>query len=298
MVSSFALIGIIFAAILIYRALLRNRKISSQLAITNGIIEEKNRDILDSIRYAQRIQRTILPSEESASQLLPQHFVFYKPKDIVSGDYYMVEPFGDKVFVLVVDCTGHGVPGAFMSILTHNLLFHIIHELGIDEPGAILNAAARLLPERLQKQGETSGADGMDVSVVKIDFQKKTCWYAGAFNPLWRINPNSNNVDERFIEYKANKISIGMNSSNQTGFTTHEIQLETGEMIYLFSDGFSDQFGGEKGKKLMSKNFKRILSEMAHLPPAMQKQLLEEKFTEWKGRHDQVDDICVLGIRV
>lgn len=289
-------------AMFAYRSYIRKKKdnllLESQnkeIQLQKFVIEEKNKDIIDSIRYAKRLQETILPPEQLVQHVLGEHFVFYKPKDIVSGDFYWVEKLNDDEFlVAAVDCTGHGVPGAIMSIVAHNLLNQTVKEHGITQPGMMLNMMLSGLMEALRiKQDEGTATDGMDLSLCRINRKTRQLDYAGAFNPLYLVR------NGELTEIKADKASIGRHAfeNNQT-FTNHQITLLPGDNIYMFSDGYADQFGGEKGKKFRRKNFSELLVQSSLLPMAEQGKQLSETFYRWKGEFEQVDDILVIGIRV
>jgi serine phosphatase RsbU (regulator of sigma subunit)/tetratricopeptide (TPR) repeat protein len=258
------------------------------------IVEEKNKDITDSIRYAQRIQEATLPPDELTQNLLPQSFILYKPKDIVSGDFYWIEQWGKQILVAAVDCTGHGVPGAFMSIVAANLLNEAVIEHGLTQPAAILNSVRKGLGKILRKkQDDSQVKDGMDAALVSINFQELKMEFSGAYNPLWMIRSNE------LIETKADKtpIGVGMHDEDKP-FTNHTIELQKGDCIYLFTDGYADQFGGEKGKKFKYSNLKEMLLKNHQLPMSEQKEKLDQTIENWKGNLEQVDDILIIGIQI
>ncbi len=300
--------GIVLGAVLlffiffIYRSLQQKKKTNELLANQNEeitrqkfIIEEKNKDIIDSLNYAQRLQENILPPDGFVQKLFPESFVFYKPKDIVSGDFYWVEPNGDDVFIAAVDCTGHGVPGAIMSIVGNNLLHKIVKEEKITSCEKILDSLVVNLVKYLRQEAgnERISNDGMDVALCKVNLKTGKTQYAGAFNPILVISQSG------VSEYKADKFSIGRHTY-EAGYRFKEttFTLEKGSMLYLFSDGFADQFGGVKGKKFMRKNFYALLKEISSLPASVQKERLQTTFYDWKQNITQVDDICVLGVRI
>lgn len=295
-------VALLFFLFFVYRSLQQKRKTNSLLEMQNseitrqkGVIEEKNKDIIDSINYAQRLQQNILPPDSEFKKLLPQSFVFYKPKDIVSGDFYWLEKQGDEVFVAVVDCTGHGVPGAIMSIVGNNLLHKIVKEEKITSCAAILdNLVVNLVKYlRQEENSERISNDGMDVTLVKINLKSGSAQYAGAFNPLLIIKADAQE------EHKADKFSVGRHTY-LAGYRYSEknFKVEKGSMVYLFSDGFSDQFGGTKGKKYMRKNFYSLLKDISTQDSGVQKEKLQQAFYDWKQNITQVDDICVIGFRV
>ena len=250
--------------------------------------------VTDSIRYAKRIQEAILPPEHLIKSLLPDSFVYFKPKDIVSGDFYWIEKINSKVFFAAVDCTGHGVPGAFMSIVGHNQLKQVVSRLADLRPAAVLDELSKGLSESLHQNYDGSTAkDGMDLSLCAIDYEKKELEFSGAFNPLYLVR------DGEMQEIKANKFPIGIFLGREArNFTNHKIGLEKGDMIYIFSDGYADQFGGPKGKKFMANAFRNLLMSIHKLPMEAQKVALDNALEDWKGPEEQVDDILVMGVRI
>jgi len=290
-------VSIGFFLIIIFSTLLfrRWKQTTSQKKIIeekNKLVELKNEEILDSITYAKRIQTAILPSKQLLNELLPNHFVLYLPKDIVAGDFYWLEENNGKIFFAVADCTGHGVPGAMMSVVCHNALNRSVREFGLTDPGEILDKTRELIVSELSKSDQ-SVADGMDISLCVLDPNSSTILWAGANNPLWIYR----NESLFFEEYKANKQPIGVDDKYMP-FTTHSIEVAKNDRIYLFTDGFADQFGGENGKKLMKKAFQDYLKKTSLLPLEEQKVALENFYSQWKGKLDQVDDVCVCGIIV
>jgi len=258
------------------------------------VIERKNKDITDSINYAKRIQQAILPPKETMQKLFPQSFVLYKPKDIVSGDFYWVEQYGQYHFIAAVDCTGHGVPGAFMSIVGHNLLNQAVNEHGIGRPAVILNEMNKNLFKQFSQQSEAlTVRDGMDIAICAVDPKNKKLQYAGANNPLWIIRNNE------LIQVKADKQPIGTYiGDGLKPFVNHEIELQKGDLIYIFSDGYADQFGGPQGKKFKYKSFQKLLLDNCNLSMDQQCSILDNSIEEWRGDLEQVDDILVIGIRI
>ncbi len=263
---------------------------------------EKNRDeiqrnvknITDSIKYAKRIQRAIFPADSDIKKLLPESFVFFRSKGIVSGDFYWVEKKSDKILFAAVDCTGHGVPGAFMSLVANNLLNQAITEHGLTQPAAILDEVNSGLTNTLhQTYEESSVKDGMDIALCSLDFKTLTLEYSGAYNPVFVIR------NGELIETKGNKFPIGVFVGEKLKkFTNHEIKLKKGDAIYVFSDGYADQFGGPKIKKFKKREFKNLLVKISHLPMQEQYKEVERTLTEWQGNNEQVDDIVVIGVRV
>lgn len=260
------------------------------------IIQQKNKSITDSINYAKRIQQAILPSTEIIYKTLPQSFIFYKPKDVVSGDFYFFTPKGEGYFIASVDCTGHGVPGAFMSMIGNDLLNQIIIEKNVTQPAEILNHLHRGVQHALkQGQQEIETRDGMDIALVSLEFGQNGAelQYAGANRPLYLIREN------KLTEIKPNKFSIaGIQTEVERKFKNHIIQLSKGDTIYIFTDGYVDQFGGDKGKKFMTKRFQNLLLSIQTQTMAEQYKSVENALDNWKGDLEQVDDILVIGIRI
>lgn len=255
----------------------------------------KNKNITDSINYAKRIQEAMMPSEFLFKKLLPQSFILYKPKDIVSGDFYWVAEKNNKIFVAAVDCTGHGVPGAFMSIIGFDLLRNITKDQGIENPAQILNQLNNGVIETFSKHSESQEVkDGMDVSICVIDRIQRQIEYAGAMNPLYIIRNN------KVMEVKGNRFSVGTIGLGQISekFENHIVPFKEGDMVYLFSDGYADQFGGPLGKKFKFRRFRHLLLTINNLPIQKQKSFLEENIENWRGELEQVDDILVIGMKL
>lgn len=272
-----------------------NVMLEKKVAERTRELQERNREITSSIEYAKRIQEAILPSRDLIFRKLKKVFILYKPKDIVSGDFYwFAERDGIKIFA-VVDCTGHGVPGAFMSMIGHNLLDQVVTELGVTEPGEILNQLHRGVLQALrQGWNEVSTNDGMDVSLLAINDQAREVRWAGANRPLILIDSNGK-VDI----FKGNKDPVGGAQAHASRtFTTHIIRPEVAAMAYLFTDGYADQFGGDRGKKFMAKRLHEMLSSVHRLNAADQQRALEQQFESWKGEQEQVDDVLIVGIEI
>jgi len=252
-------------------------------------IEEKNRDITASIRYAERIQRAMLPREDTFKDT----FVLFLPKDIVSGDFYWMYDGGDWQFIAAVDCTGHGVPGAFMSIIGHNSLNKVVREYGLTRPSEIIDQMNIEVMKALLQRHEKCINDGMDMALVAFNKNKFTLEYAGAYNPVYVVRKG-----EVFV-YKGDRFPIGMTTMDQEKhFANQNISIQPGDMIYMCSDGYADQFGSADGKKFKSVNVKRVLSEIWNLPMQEQKERLEKEIMDWKGDLGQVDDILVIGSKI
>lgn len=255
------------------------------------VVEEKNREIVDSIHYALRLQQAIIPTEEKVRQVIPESFVLFLPKDIVSGDFYWMAEVGEKAILTAVDCTGHGVPGAMVSVIGANGLNRCVKEFGLRKPSSILDKLKELVVETFESSADQV-RDGMDCALCLIDQKNRTVEYAGAHNPLWIVRKGAEEIEE----IKADKQPIGDYEFFKP-FTNHKLQLEEGDVIYFFSDGYSDQFGGEKGKKFKYKTLKKLLVEIHQLSVDEQEDILLKKFLEWKGDFEQVDDVCLIGVR-
>ncbi len=254
------------------------------------IVEEKNKEILDSIAYAKRLQDAILPPSEVIKSTFNNSLIFYKPKDIVAGDFYWMQKAKDEVLFAVADCTGHGVPGAMVSIVCSNALNRTVKEFNITQPAQILDKVSELVEENFSTN-ESNVQDGMDISLCKLNFQTLSLEYAGAQNPVWIIRNNE------LLEYKADKQPIGKYTDRRP-FTNHTIQLEKNDTLFLFSDGYADQFGGDNGKKLKTSNLKKILCSIQEVDMEKQLEFIKMNFERWKGDIEQVDDVCIMGIKV
>ncbi len=283
--------------VLIFAGFMFNRfKVTQKQKIVieqqKNIVEEKQKEIVDSITYAKRLQEAILPAEIFWSQNFDNGFFYYQPKDIVAGDFYWLEKIGDTVMFAVADCTGHGVPGALVSVVCSNALNRTVLEFGISDPGKILDKTRELVISTFEKSGEEV-KDGMDISLCCLNTKTKELQWAGANNPIWYVSSDNTIIHE----IKGDKQPIGK-YANEKPFSTHEIQLNKGDTIYLFTDGLADQFGGPKGKKFKYKMLKDIL--LANISKSMddQKEVLEKAFNAWKGPLEQVDDVCVIGVRL
>ena len=258
-------------------------------------LDIQNTNMTDSINYAKHIQEAMLPSEYLFKKLLPDSFILYMTKDIVSGDFYWIAQRRTKTFIAAVDCTGHGVPGAFMSIIGFDLLKNIVKERGIEDPAEILNQLNYGVSDTFRKNNtdEHKVRDGMDMALCVIDHSKHTIEFSGAMNPFCLIRDDSVSI------IKGNRFSIGSFNDDETNrFETHTIKYQTGDMIYLFSDGYADQFGGALGKKFKQKRFLHMLLNIHHLPPHKQKKELKENFLNWKGQIEQVDDVLIIGFKL
>jgi serine phosphatase RsbU (regulator of sigma subunit) len=267
--------------------------------------------ITDSVRYARRIQKTVLPSKAWMDNILSDYFVFYKPKDILSGDFYWVRRRKGFMVVLVADCTGHGVPGAMMSMLGVTLLNELIRTIGVREPAEMLEHLRTKVKDILvQEDPDTDQKEGMDMSLILIDPKKKKLHFAGANRPLFLFrqkgkkagevlipDPLAEDEDHALYMLRGNPQPIGVHWE-ETPFTNYVTGLKEGDTLYMFSDGFIDQFGGKDRRKYKMRNFKNLLLSIQDEPMSRQKELLESAFEKWKGKHEQIDDVTVFGLRV
>lgn len=270
----------------------------NQIAKQNEQRKELLEDITASIQYARRLQENILPSAKRIERLLNDGLIFFKPKDIVSGDFYFLNEYHGKVVFAAVDCTGHGVPGAFMSLVGHNALNSAIRLNPSLNPADILRSLNRLSSQALNSDEEDSQGlrDGMDLALCVLDRENGTLEYAGAHNPLYLIRNNEITI------FKGDKISIGSMESIDKEFTCHKVKIQTGDMIYIFSDGYPDQFGGQQGKKFMYEPFRKLLVSIANSPRIQQQTKLEETLQSWLNagatKQEQIDDILIMGVRI
>jgi serine phosphatase RsbU (regulator of sigma subunit)/Tfp pilus assembly protein PilF len=278
---------------------------------TNRKINAQKEQITDSIAYAQRIQSAILPSQELVDTLLPQNFVLFRPKDIVSGDFYWIKEVQDHIVIVGADCTGHGVPGAFMSMLGITMFNSLIGDRCFDAPGAILDRLRDRVKEMLAQQGNgDEQKDGMDIAIAVFSKNNRELHFSGAHNPLYIIRKKSvpvqndlepfasvENGEYRLFEIKGDKQPIGVHWEEKP-FRTTSVYLKEQDSFYLFSDGFIDQFGGEDRKKFKSMNFKKLLLSVQGKEMELQKQTLEQTFDQWKGDFEQIDDVSVIGVRI
>jgi serine phosphatase RsbU (regulator of sigma subunit) len=275
---------------------LKERLISTMRELTqrNEQLLEQQKEINDSISYAERIQSAIMPPVAMIKTALPKSFILYLPRDVVSGDFYFIEEEGDEVIFAAVDCTGHGIPGALMSVVGFNYLHQAVKENGLTKPSEILQFLDVGVNERLrQTDGESGVNDGMDLGLCTLNTKTRVLQYAGAFNPLYVVS------DGEVHETKADKFMIGVNPGGlPDNYNNYTFQLKEGDCIYLFSDGYADQFGGPKGKKFKYKQLREKLLEVNKLPMPHQKEKLLQEFYDWKGDEDQVDDVLLMGVRV
>ncbi len=283
--GTLGLVGVFL--IVVFNRLKVTRKQKGIIEVAHQVLEEKNREITDSINYAKRIQSAILPPTKLFKEYLPNSFILYKPKDIVAGDFYWLEYKNGKILFAVADCTGHGVPGAMVSVICNNGLNRSVREHGLTDPGQILDRTREIVIEEFEKS-EEEVKDGMDIALCSLASGKLQ--FAGANNPLWIIR------NGEVIEIKADKQPIGKTREIEP-FTTRAFNLEHGDAIYVFSDGYVDQFGGGKGKKFKAKALKELLLSIQDKTMEDQKRIIDEAFEKWKGKLEQIDDVCVVGIK-
>jgi serine phosphatase RsbU (regulator of sigma subunit) len=296
-----ALLFLVWLIVKIYSARLKRENIvlegivkerTAEVVRQRDVLEYQKNEIEDSIRYASRIQNAVLPASQDFTDLVPESFVFFRPRDIVSGDFYWVSKVENKLIISAADCTGHGVPGAFMSMLGVAFLNEIVNKDHIVKPDIILGKLREKVIEALQQQGISGEAkDGMDIVVISIDFIEMKLNYAGAYNPLLMVR------NTQLSEIAADKMPIAI-YERMREFINHEIKIEKGDLFYFFSDGYEDQFGGPEGKKFKGKKFRELLVEISSRPMKEQKEIIESTFIKWKGVQDQVDDVVILGVRI
>ncbi len=300
---SAGLIFVLVLALVILRSLRQNQKqnkiITAQKELVERqkhIVDEKQKEITDSINYAERIQRSFLATEQLLNENLKEYFVFFKPKDVVSGDFYWASKLNNGQFALVTaDSTGHGVPGAIMSILNISCLEKAVEEKNLQQPAEILNYTRKKIIERLKKDGsEEGGKDGMDGSLLSFDFKNSKLSYSAANNPVWIVKKDAVTISE----FTPDKMPVGRHDRDSLPFNQHTIDLQKGDMVYTITDGMPDQFGGPKGKKFMYKQLKELIVSIAPLSVKEQKEKLSTAFSSWKGELEQVDDVCVIGVRL
>ncbi len=300
----YAIILIIIVYVII---ILNTRRLQREKEILEGIVKERtaevvqqkekiekqNENITNSIQYAKRIQTAALPPDDFIDELIPERFILFMPRDIVSGDFYWIGKMGDKVIAVAADCTGHGVPGGFMSMLGISYLNQIVSSNNDYNAGEILDHLRYQVMKSLRQEDESSESrDGMDIALIVFHKDKKTIEFAGANNPLYVIRNNE------ILETPGDKMPIGIHRRADRNFVNNKVEVQKGDMLYVFSDGYKDQFGGAEGKKFMSKNFKQILIDVHTKPVDEQRDILEKTIIDWTGNYERIDDIIVIGIRV
>ena len=257
------------------------------------LIEEKQAEITDSINYAKKIQDAMMTSSVYLKETLPKSFIFFKPKDVVSGDFYWIyKDQEENIFFTVADCTGHGIPGAFMSMIGTSLLNEIIIDKGVKDTDKILGEMRSQIIKSLHQEEEGAQKDGMDISLCKLNIKKKLVEFSGAHNSLIHIS------EDELNNYRGDHQPVGLLMGDKKPFTKHEVKLKKNDMLYIYSDGYQDQFGGEKGKKYMGAKFKKQLLKINKESTEKQLILLEEDFKSWTQNYEQIDDVCVMGVRI
>ena len=310
-VSIISVIVFLVIAGILFQQNKKRKEANTLLQIQNNEILHQKKEITDSINYAKRIQLSILPPDKMVKRLLPDAFIYYKPKDVVSGDFYWVEERNGYVMFAAVDCTGHGVPGAMMSVVGLNLLNRAVNEKDLTRPSDILQYLDVGVTDTLrQNQIEGGVKDGMDLSLCTYNPATMQLQYAGAFNNLWivrknfsashQVNPKTETLfEDSLLEIKADKFPIGSNTDGVADtYTNHSIQLQKGDCVYLYSDGYADQFGGPKGKKFKYNAHKKLLISISHLSPSQQREKLNKAYELWQGNLEQVDDVLIIGVCV
>lgn len=284
--------GIVITYFITYYFKKANEAYESQLLHMNELVSEKNKEITDSINYAKHIQNAILPSQEFFREQFRESFLLYKPKDIVAGDFYWMYVSDDNIYFAAADCTGHGVPGAMVSVICSNALNRAVKEFGISDTGKILDKVRELVIETfVHSDNNTDVKDGMDISLCCLNKKTNQLVWSGANNPLWILR------NAELIEYKADKQAIGK-TDHPKPFTTKHIQLEKDDRLFIFTDGYADQFGGEKGKKFKYAQFKQLLAGIKDKSLDEQLHSIDNALESWKGNLEQVDDILVIGVRI
>jgi len=287
------LILMISSMILLFKQLINAKKKKLIVEKQKNLVEEKNQEITDSISYAQKIQEALLTSSGYISNIFPKSFVYFNPKDLVSGDFYWLYSSEEYVFFTVFDCTGHGVPGAFMSMIGNSLLNEMIIEREIVETNKIMDIISNKIKISLGQKGEDGESrDGMDMVLCRLNKKTNELMFTCAKNPLWIIR------DDELIEFKGDDRPVGYYIGKGISFTSQTFQLKNNDVIYIFSDGFADQFGGLKRKKYKTINFKNLLISISKREMDSQYDLLSKEFDDWKGDHEQIDDVCIMGVRI
>ena len=281
-------------SIIIFINYKERKKAFEVVSIQKDEIQKKNNEINDSIKYAKRIQNAILPASKIVKEYLKDSFILYKPKDVVAGDFYWMESVGNDILFAAADCTGHGVPGAMVSVVCHNAMNRSVREFGLTEPGLILDKTREIVLEEFSKS-EDDVKDGMDIALCSLNFEMGKCnlKYAGANNPLWIIRNND------LIETKADRQPIGK-FENVKPYTTHNVELFKGDSVYIFTDGYADQFGGQNDKKFSIKRLKRLLLSINDKSTMQQQDILQSTFEDWmkQSNAEQIDDVCGIGLKI
>jgi serine phosphatase RsbU (regulator of sigma subunit) len=298
-IAVFIVVSLIYLAVLQFWVLLRTRKHLSEMKnayreieIQRSELQVRNKDLTDSLNYARRIQAALLPSEHHIRRIFPDYFIYYRPKHIVSGDFYWFSERDDKYFIAAADCTGHGVPGALMSMIGLELINKIINEMKVDDSDQLLLTMNRELESAFFKEesGKPLIKDGIEMSICIIDKKTRVMEFSGAFLPVYIVR------DDKLIEIKGDKKNV-VQSFAMVSFNRSTFTLQDGDLLYLFSDGYADQFGGPENKKFMYRRLRHLLLTISKYPLPDQQRILDETIDSWMEGHDQIDDMMILGVR-
>ncbi len=298
-IAVFIVVALIYLAVLQFWVLLRTRKhlsemksAYSEIEIQRSELQLRNKDLTDSLNYARRIQAALLPSEHHIRRIFPDYFIYYRPKHIVSGDFYWFSERDDKYFIAAADCTGHGVPGALMSMIGLELIHKIINDMKVDDSDQVLLTMNRELESAFYKEesGKPIIKDGIEMSICIIDKKTRLMEFSGAFLPVYIVR------DDKLIEIKGDKKNV-VQSFAMVSFNRSTFTLQDGDLLYLFSDGYADQFGGPDNKKFMYRRLRHILLTISKYPLPDQQRILDETIDSWMEGHDQIDDMMILGVK-
>ncbi|MHC1734038.1 MAG: PP2C family protein-serine/threonine phosphatase [Bacteroidales bacterium] len=298
-IAVFIVVALIYLAVLQFWVLLRTRKHLSEMKsayreieIQRSELQLRNKDLTDSLNYARRIQAALLPSEHHIRRIFPDYFIYYRPKHIVSGDFYWFSERDDKYFIAAADCTGHGVPGALMSMIGLELIHKIINDMKVDDSDQLLLTMNRELESAFFKEesGKPLIKDGIEMSICIIDKKTRVMEFSGAFLPVYIVR------DDKLIEIKGDKKNV-VQSFAMVSFNRSTFTLQDGDLLYLFSDGYADQFGGPENKKFMYRRLRHLLLTISKYPLPDQQRILDETIDSWMEGHDQIDDMMILGVR-
>ena len=298
-IAVFIIVALIYLAVLQFWVLLRTRKHLTEMKsaydeidIQRSELQLRNKDLTDSLNYARRIQAALLPAEHHIRKIFNDYFIYYRPKHIVSGDFYWFSERDDKYFIAAADCTGHGVPGALMSMIGLELIQKIINEMKVDDTDQLLLTMNRELESAFFKEesGKALIRDGIEMSMCIIDKSTKEMEFSGAFLPVYIVR------DDKLIEIKGDKKNV-VQSFAMVSFNRSTFRLREGDILYLFSDGYADQFGGPENKKFMYRRLRHILLTISKYPLLDQERILDETITSWMDGHDQIDDMMILGVK-
>lgn len=298
-IAIFIILALVYLAVLRFWVLARTRKHLGEMKeayketeYQREELQLRNNDLTDSLNYARRIQAALLPAEHHIKKILPDHFIYYRPMHIVSGDFYWVSERDNRFFIVAADCTGHGVPGALMSMIGLELLQKIINEMKVDESDQILLTLNRELESAFFKEesGKAMIKDGIEMSICVINRDTMDMEFSGAFLPVYIVR------DDKLIEIKGDKQNV-VQSFAEVSFNRSRLKLQEGDILYLFSDGYADQFGGPDNKKFMYRRLRHILLTISKYPLSDQKRILDETITAWMQEYEQIDDMMIMGVR-